>query len=83
MTEMEETGAVYCTPGYTIKLKLKVKLRQLIMRERRKSGVALEDIGRQIGVSPEKLKALEDYHKLVNWFILDRLLHFYHKKIEL
>ena len=83
MTQTEETGAIRCRPGYTMKMKLKNKLYRLIVREYYRQGIPWQKVGRDIGIPAERLEEMATQNKLLNWYILDRLLHFYHKQIEI
>ncbi|MBO5442012.1 MAG: helix-turn-helix domain-containing protein [Alphaproteobacteria bacterium] len=83
MTQTEETNVVYCKPGYTIRAKIKYGLRQLIIYERRQHGVSSEEVSQAIGIPATKLKEIEQHKKHLNWYILDRLLRYYRKQIEI
>lgn len=83
MSQTEETGAVYCKPAYTIKLQLKFKLRDLVTRERQLRGISWEEISRNIGIPATRLTEIGKHRKYLNWYILNRLLCYYHKQLEI
>ena len=83
MTEITEPDVIRCKPGYTLKVKLKDRLNRLIVRESHQRGVPWEDVGRVVGIPAIRLEEMEKYRKPISWCMLDRLLHFYHKQIEI
>ncbi len=83
MTEIKDTGVICCKPGYTMKTKLKSRLYRLIIREYHQRGIPWEKVSQVTGIIPKRLIEMETQRKHISWYQLDRLLHFYHKQIEI
>lgn len=83
MTETKENDTVYCRPGLMFTLKMRNQIRKLFIRERRKQGLSLEEVSSGSGIPVERLARLEDHRKHLSWYILDKLMCFYRKKIEM
>lgn len=84
LTEMTATEFItYCRRGEKLRRSLKPQIGELLLQERLKRKMPLEEVSQQIKFPAQKIDKLEHGKHKLNWNLVALLLKFYHKDLTL
>ena len=84
LTEMTAAEFItYCRRGEKLRHSLKPQIGELLLQERLKRKMTLEELGRNLKFSAQKIEKLEQGRHKLNWNLVALLLKFYRKDLTL
>ena len=84
LTEMTAAEFItYCRRGEKLRHSLKPQIGELLLQERLKRKMTLEELSRNLKFSAQKIELLELGKRKLNWNLVALLLKFYHKNLTL